>query len=533
MTADVSLLRSFVDGQGAGAGTYVTYDADLDFNFTAIQAAINGLNAEFRAFSGQNSALIYDLTQTASIQTGFVGAGSFTTSFISGNTTLRVTKGEALTASGRIAATAANTDLVGSGSSGTRYATLMTTGVITLQSSASQGALDLYSVNWNGASFDTATLTRLPGTGANNLIVDADDFQAARIQENYNQSGSAVLPSFTYDQISKRIDDIVRVMGARLTSSVTTGTPPTLRAMALGGSVGTAGLMTSDGTTYDTTTGLYRQAANSLGVTVQGVEAIRFVGGSSQPQGLWRAGTALGTPPSAYAGDIDNGFGYISADYHRAIAGGVSCMEWRTVGGVPKTLVPLGVVGNPSLSYVGDENTGTYSPGADQHAVATAGVQAQLWNANQQRTSATQFRCSVNQSGTQSLNNNTYTALLFNAEDFDVAAMHDTGTNTDRITIPTGGGGLYSVGGYVTFNESSAGGGGVANVGQRGVQVTVNGTVVEELLVNAALAGDTKLPVPACLVNVVATDIVRVTGFQNCGGTMNTTASRAWALHED
>jgi hypothetical protein len=339
VTSDVSLLRSFVDGQGAGAGTYVTYATDLDSNFNAIQGAINSLNAEFKAFGGQNSQLIYDLTRTASLQTGFIGALSFVSSFQGGNTILRVGAGEALTSSGRIAV-AITTDLTGSGSSGTRYAALSTSGVVTLQTSASTGALDLYSANWNGSSFDTATLARLPGTGTNNLIVDADDFQAARVQESYGQNGFAVLPSYTYDQITKRINDIVRVMGAQLTSSVSGASAPVLRAMALGGSVGTAGLMLSDGSSYDTSTGFFRQAANSLGITVQGVEAARFVGGGSEPQQLQRAGTTLATPPFAFVGDGNTGFGWVSADRHRAVVGGVSAMEWNLNSGVADVNVP-------------------------------------------------------------------------------------------------------------------------------------------------------------------------------------------------
>ena len=38
-------------------------------------------------------------------------------------------------------------------------------------------------------------------------------------------------------------------------------------------------------------------------------------------------------------------------------------------------VVPLGAVGTPSLTFTGDLNTGIYSPGADQVAVATNGVQ--------------------------------------------------------------------------------------------------------------------------------------------------------------
>ena len=40
------------------------------------------------------------------------------------------------------------------------------------------------------------------------------------------------------------------------------------------------------------------------------------------------------------------------------------------------------------------------------------------------------------------------TSLTFNSERYDNAAMHSTSSNTARITVPTGGGGKYLVGGY-------------------------------------------------------------------------------------
>lgn len=344
MTSDISLLKSFVDGQGAGAGTYTAYATDLDANFAAIEGGFNALNAEFKAFGGQNASLIMDLVQTPTLQIGFIGASSFVPSFISANTTLRITGGEALSSVGRLVATSATNDLVGTGSSGTRWAALRSTGAITLETSASQGALDLYSVNWNGTSFDTGTITRLPGVGANNIIVDGEDLQAARVQENISQGTSAVLGAFTYDRIAHRINDIVRVMAGKTTSSQST--QAALKPMAISGSVGSPGLILTDGASvFDATTGFYRAAANEPAVSVQGVQAMRWAGGSSEPQSILRAGTALGTPPLAYNADLNTGFGWVSTDRHRAIAGGISCMEWFASGGVGEVAVPVAMSG--------------------------------------------------------------------------------------------------------------------------------------------------------------------------------------------
>lgn len=50
-----------------------------------------------------------------------------------------------------------------------------------------------------------------------------------------------------------------------------------------------------------------------------------------------------------------------------------------------------------------------------------------------------------------------YQALTFGSERVDVGAMHDTSTNTGRLTVPTGGGGFYAIGGTIEFASNSTG----------------------------------------------------------------------------
>lgn len=61
---------------------------------------------------------------------------------------------------------------------------------------------------------------------------------------------------------------------------------------------------------------------------------------------------------------------------------------------------------------------------------------------------------SVSQSITNGL---TDVAQLFDSERFDNASMHDTSTNTPRLTIPAGGGGKYIHGGNWELNNAQAG----------------------------------------------------------------------------
>ena len=53
--------------------------------------------------------------------------------------------------------------------------------------------------------------------------------------------------------------------------------------------------------------------------------------------------------------------------------------------------------------------------------------------------------CAVYATAAQSIATGTYTAVTFNAENYDTDAFHDNSTNNSRLTIPTGLGGYYLV----------------------------------------------------------------------------------------
>ncbi len=276
MASDLSLLKSFVNGQGAGAQTYVTYAEDHDSNYTQIETQFNALNTEFKALGGNDSVLVLDLILEDGAATGIVGLESFASlAFITGDTQITVPQGTAYTAAqGRVRSNLSSTTLTGSGGSGTRWVALNADGTVTLETSAAQGIIDLYSVTWDGAQFTTATLSRLE-----TVLVDADDFQDSRVQEEFGQGTDAVAPAFTYDTISQRLDDIVRIMGGDLTSGATStpGGPaaPTLKGMAFAGTAALPGLTSGDGTTYDAASGLFTNpGSDEIGLSTNGIEAM-------------------------------------------------------------------------------------------------------------------------------------------------------------------------------------------------------------------------------------------------------------------
>lgn len=127
--------------------------------------------------------------------------------------------------------------------------------------------------------------------------------------------------------------------------------------------------------------------------------------------------------------------------------------------------------------------------------------------------SPTQPRAGVFHGTTQSIPNTTDTALLFNSEDFDVGTLHDTVTNNSRITIPTGGDGLYLV--TATYCPvSAAAGSGYVFIKKNGA--TTVSTVSRSNLVNGNTTG---IQVVA-LVVLAAADYIEAIGNQSSGGAL-------------
>lgn len=91
---------------------------------------------------------------------------------------------------------------------------------------------------------------------------------------------------------------------------------------------------------------------------------------------------------------------------------------------------------------------------------------------------ATAHGCRLYKSGSSpTISNNTGTTVTWDSEHSDSDGYHSTSGNTDRITIPTGLGGIYDFSGVVTWNESAA-------VGYRQVTLLRNGTIVAFAQVN-------------------------------------------------
>ncbi len=511
MAAPISLLKSFVDGQGAGASTYVTYDGDLDSNFAIIEAAHNVLVTEVKASGATNSVLIFDMLQSSSpaITAGIVGKDSFHDVSFPTADSITIPAGVALAANSRIAAS--ETTLFVS-TADTWYITLNLNGTITLETVPSVGAIDLYTIDSTTGpnAFTQASLTLLA-----DVLPAGTDTQNQRIVVDDSQSTDVGIPPYTYDVIADRLTDMHRVMLGKTTSA--DADQSALGGMAFQGSEALPGFSLSNGTTFENTTGLYRAAANDIGISVQATNVVRFAEtAANEPQMRVRPGTALATPPIAWRDDVDNGFGYVSANVHRAIAGGVEAFRFAVDGanGVRAAFVGDPDTGsNPGLAVIGDLDTGFLSTGANTLAAMTGGTKADEWNSAQQRNSASQGRVSVDDASVQSVaSGTTLVNLAFDQENYDVGGYHDTVTNNDRLTVPTDHGGIFIASGSVEFAANAT--------GQREVAITVNGTAVASQRVDAAGSGVTRLSV-VWQGALVATDIVRLAVAQDSGGNLD------------
>lgn len=121
-------------------------------------------------------------------------------------------------------------------------------------------------------------------------------------------------------------------------------------------------------------------------------------------------------------------------------------------------------------------------------------------------------RCILTHNTTQSIANNTNTAVTFNTESSDPLGLHSTGTNPTRVTIPTGETGYYLLTGWLDFAANAT--------GQRGIQLYLNAGLLLQQRLDAAAAGDTYLTI-AFVYALAAGDYVELGAFQTSGGALN------------
>jgi hypothetical protein len=189
----------------------------------------------------------------------------------------------------------------------------------------------------------------------------------------------------------------------------------------------------------------------------------------------------------------------------------------RFTNGVFSGIVTVGsgAAGAPSLA-VGAATGGIYSSGSNALDFSTNSIKALGIDSTQFVDSPTQPRASaITVAAAQSLADSAWTAVLLNGEDFDVSAMHDNVTNRSRLTVPTGGDGLYLAIANVTFDANAT--------GSRGIRFAKNGTVVTgttTVVLNTGAGITPQVGTMAVLV-LAAADYLEAQAFQSSGGALN------------
>jgi hypothetical protein len=107
----------------------------------------------------------------------------------------------------------------------------------------------------------------------------------------------------------------------------------------------------------------------------------------------------------------------------------------------------------------------------------------------------------------QSIPNNTYTAITWAGEEFDVGGYHSTATNTSRITIPAGKAGYYQL--------QASGGTGSSATGIRIAKIYKNGTSIVQTVMPGSTT-DPNIEIETVVYLAVA-DYVEVFFYQNSG----------------
>lgn len=122
-----------------------------------------------------------------------------------------------------------------------------------------------------------------------------------------------------------------------------------------------------------------------------------------------------------------------------------------------------------------------------------------------------------------SIGGGAWTALTFNSEYWDThdnaaSTFHNTGANTDRLTIPAGRGGYYLVGASVEFAANAT--------GKRGIRLvhSVGATVFATSLEDATPTGVHALTITS-LWSLAAAEYVTCEAFQDSGGALNANRS--------
>ncbi len=126
-------------------------------------------------------------------------------------------------------------------------------------------------------------------------------------------------------------------------------------------------------------------------------------------------------------------------------------------------------------------------------------------------TNAVVESCQVTKSSTQSINDATITAVTWNTETWDNNTIHDTGSNTERLTATTAG--IYLVACHITWASN--------DVGVRQSFLYKNNVFVTQVSISAADTTGSDGVDFIYVASLAANDYLEMRVYQNSTGALN------------
>lgn len=119
----------------------------------------------------------------------------------------------------------------------------------------------------------------------------------------------------------------------------------------------------------------------------------------------------------------------------------------------------------------------------------------------------------VYRTSNQSINDSTLTAIAFDSEAFDTDTIHDTVSNTERLTCKTAG--KYQINGTLLWASNA--------VGYRSVYIYLNGAATIAVQQGPTISGISVFQTVSTIYDLAVNDYVELRGFQTSGGALNVT----------
>lgn len=511
----------FSTGQGGDPSTYVLYDVHLDVNFLTLLDAVNRIWSRLMSMTGVNAEMVSYIAEINDpngpegdvADTGMFGEHSYECALKGGDSTKIVVQPGSALRGGELVTLSAETEINGTGvvasPPGWAYLSWDANGSVQIDDSTS--TYDFARWYWSGGQFTGDAEYLVP------TLIDGDAWR--ELQEVPASLAFLSAAGGTYRQPHYRLNAIERLLSGYDTDALAQAIGPICFPFGAANDpqvcFGAAGVA-DDAGWYRQSDGRWAYTDGTNQVLRLSTNGLRFVKSGS-----------VGTPVLRLGDQSDSG-AYYDGTGPAISESGARCMRWD--GG--RTRVEAGTEGLPAVTPNGDGDTGIWSPGANRQAISTAGAKCLECDA------AGNIDLPLNSAVSHSVSGATITGgSLVNIEftgvaSDDIGDWHENVTNPDRFTCPTDGDGAYEISAVVTFDESTAAGGGAADAGNvRRAAITFEGAVLveepREPFSSSASTGDPRIALSVVKRGVVATDIFRVACEHDNGGTMDVNAEIA------